>query len=393
MERARPGRSPRPDGSRAPEADDRAVASNDLDRGETRPDDDPLALGGLDLLHLGRHVGPAAAIHDGHGARPAPPGRSRGVHRGAAATDDHGRTAQVRVLAEIDPLEEQGRGHHAGRVVAGDAEPPALRRAGREEDGPIALALEVAEGEVAAHRGIQPQVHAEPDDPGDLGLEDIARQPIRRDPDGHHAAGHAHRLEHRDRIAETGEVVRRRHAGRPAAHDADLLRSLHGRRLDGRQLAVLGGEALERADRDRFVQHAATAHGLAGRGADPAADRRERIDLGGDGVRVVVPLRGDEPDVPARVGAGGARDLARRPGDRRATRLHRPPDLPTLRAIGRLPRHQVAERRRMVALEDLAGHGRHRQPRRRRRRRVPRVDRWGPAAEPASSRSARRPAS
>ena len=103
--------------------------------------------------------------------------------------------------------------------------------------------------------------------------------------------GHGHRLEHGDGVAEAGEVPGRRHAGRPAADDRDPLGAAHRRRLDLGQRAVLGREALQRPDRDRLVQHAAPAGDLARRGADPAAHRRERVDLGRDGVRLVVASR------------------------------------------------------------------------------------------------------
>ena len=78
----------------------------------------------------------------------------------------------------------------------------------------------------------------------------------------------------------------------------------------GGQAAVLGGEALERPDRDRLVEDAAAAGAFARRGADPAADRRERIDLGGDRVGLVVAACADQPDVSAGVRAGRAGDLA-----------------------------------------------------------------------------------
>ena len=62
-------------------------------------------------------------------------GGPRGVHRRAAATDDDDRAGQPWLLAQVDLLEEdRGRDDAAG-PVAGHAEPPALRRAGGEEDG------------------------------------------------------------------------------------------------------------------------------------------------------------------------------------------------------------------------------------------------------------------
>ena len=69
------------------------------------------------------------------------------------------------------------------------------------------------------------ELDAEADDPIDLRAQHLPRQPVLGDPDRHHAAGHRHRLEHRDRIPKTGEVVRGRHAGRAAADDRHALGS------------------------------------------------------------------------------------------------------------------------------------------------------------------------
>jgi hypothetical protein len=66
-------RGPRPHGGAArrsrlgaSDADDRAVAAHDLDRRETGPHDDPLALGRLDLLDLRRHIRAASPVDDRH---------------------------------------------------------------------------------------------------------------------------------------------------------------------------------------------------------------------------------------------------------------------------------------------------------------------------------------
>ena len=90
-------------------------------------------------------------------------------------------------VAGIDPAE----------VVAGDAEAPALGGAGGEEDRPVALLLEVAQGEVATHGRVEAQLDAEAHDALDLLLEHGPRQPVLGDADGHHAARHRHRLEDR----------------------------------------------------------------------------------------------------------------------------------------------------------------------------------------------------
>ena len=110
--RRRPPRSASPVGRMlvAADRDDGAIAPDDLGRRQALGDHDALALGGLDLLLLRRHVRAAAAVDDRDrrrrrcaarsGPRPSPccrrPRRSR-------------RPDRLRVLAEVDLLEEPGR--------------------------------------------------------------------------------------------------------------------------------------------------------------------------------------------------------------------------------------------------------------------------------------------
>ena len=131
----RRGRS-RPD---AADADYRTVAAHDLHRREPGPDDDPLALGCLDLLDLGRHLVAAPSIDDRNRRRAAPPGGARRVHRRAPSADDHGRAGEAWLLAEVDPLEEEGRRDDARGIVTGDAEAATLRGARRQEDRAVSL--------------------------------------------------------------------------------------------------------------------------------------------------------------------------------------------------------------------------------------------------------------
>ncbi len=131
---------------------------------------------------------------------------------------------------------------------------------------------------------------------------------------------------------------------------------------DGRQLAMLHRKALDRADGDRLVQYAATARGLAGRRADPAAHGREGVDLGGDGVGVVVAARSHEADIAAGVSAGGAGLLAGRDRRRLGIVDHRRPDLPRLGSGAGRPAEQVTPRRVVLRLEGLARHRRQRDP-------------------------------
>ena len=113
------GRAARRAGCDAADRHEAAVAAHDLDRSESGPDDDPFALGGFDLLDLRGHLSSAASIDDGHWGGAAAPGGTRRIHRRAPPADDDGRTAQTRVLAEVDLLEEDRRGHDPGSSSPG----------------------------------------------------------------------------------------------------------------------------------------------------------------------------------------------------------------------------------------------------------------------------------
>ena len=320
------------------------VGPKDFGHDRADPEGDPLGPGRLDLLGLSRHLREPAPVKDRHGLRPAPkrgPGR---IHGRAATAHDDDRTRQARVLAEVDLLEEDRSRDDAAELVARHTEASALGCSGGEEDGLVALALEVAQGVVTAHDRIEPELDAKAHDPIDLGPQGLARQPVLRDADRHHPAGDGHRLKNGDAVSEADEVVGGRHAGRPTADDGDALDSADGRWFDWRQGAVLGGEALERPDRDRLIEGAPTARCLARSRADPAADRRERIDLGRNRIRLVIAALGDQADIPPGVRSGRAGRLARGRGLRHLVADHRRPDLPRLRSAAGPPPAELVER-------------------------------------------------
>ena len=106
--------------------DDGAVTPDDLGRGHAVRERDALPLCGLDLLVLRRHVLAAAPVDDGDRGCAAALRRASRVHRGAAAADDDHVARQVRVLAEVDLLEEPGRRDDAPQLVAGNAQAATL---------------------------------------------------------------------------------------------------------------------------------------------------------------------------------------------------------------------------------------------------------------------------
>ncbi len=126
--------------------------------------------------------------------------------------------------------------------------------------------------------------------------------------------GVAELLEDRDLVAERHQIVGDRERRRPRADAGDalavpLLR--RARQPAGQVVAVVGGDALQAADRDRLLlDAAAAAGGLAGAVADAAEDAREDVGLAVDQVGVGEAALGDQADVFRHVGVGRAGPLA-----------------------------------------------------------------------------------
>ena len=112
-----------------------------------------------------------------------------------------------------------------------------------------------------------------------FGIEHVARQPVLRNAEAHHAAGERPGLDDRDGVAEAPQVVGRRQSRRSGADDQHALAGLgFGRRESPAVLERLVAEkALDRVDADRLVELAAVARGLARVIADAAHDRGQRI--------------------------------------------------------------------------------------------------------------------
>ena len=248
-----------------------------------------------------------------------------------AAPDHDDAPAEVHPVAAVHVQEVVDRLHDAVQLDAGDVEVAPLRDADREEDGLEAAAAQLGQAVGGRERRAEPESDAEREDPVDLGLDERPREAVLGDPEPHHPARLAPRLEDGHVVAEEGEVVRGREARWSGADDGNARLSRRGRRGGGgddREVAgvavplahelaeeavlrvrpdrldavPLGDEPLQRADRDGGVDRASTAGVLARRGADPAADRRERVRRAGDEEGLLVtPLR-DELDVPAGVG-------------------------------------------------------------------------------------------
>jgi hypothetical protein len=101
-------------------------------------------------------------------------------------------------------------------------------RADRDERG-VETRFEL--GLDVGNRGVELQRDAHVQDAADLGVHDVARQPVLRYAVAHHAAGRGARILDGYRVTHTGEVVGGGQAGRPRAyHQHPLTRR---RRVDG----------------------------------------------------------------------------------------------------------------------------------------------------------------
>ncbi len=175
--------------------------------------------------------------------------------------------------------------------------------------------LQLVERHVAPEPGVR--VHGDPgtarEHPVDVLVEDLLGAAEGRDAPRHVAAEHVGQLVHVNRVAGLREILRRRQARRAAADDPDRLRlrDRHRRQAVGRA-ELVHDEALQVADRERPVGVGTAAGRLAGRVADPAADRGEGVRRGDRLERLLdLPLP-DVGDVRGRVRADRAGDLAGR---------------------------------------------------------------------------------
>ena len=124
---------------------------------------------------------------------------------------------------------------------------------------------------------VELELDAEVEDALDLGVEHVARQPVLRDAEAHHAAGAAGRPRGSSPRGRGGAGDRRPRG--PTGRRRRPARACRDSRARRRELPaaldrLVAEEALDRVDADRLVELAAVAGALAGVIADAAHDRR-----------------------------------------------------------------------------------------------------------------------
>src|SRR5580704_13011594 len=275
---------------------------------------DALLLRILELPDRGLEEAARLARHHLHVLGAQAQARAAAVHRRVADPDDEHAPADLLGVAEGDRYEPGDADVDVGGALlaTGEAQLLALRGTGADEHRIVAAALQ--QSAHALDRGVQAQIHAHAGDHGNLLVQHRCRQPERGDVAAHETAGFGVLLEDRDLVAEGHEIVRNREGGAAGADEGHLLAVLQLRHL--RQpcrdiVAVVGGDALQAADRDWLLFDApATAGRLAGTVADASEDAGEDVGLAVHHVGIGEAALGDQSDVLRDIGVSRTGPLA-----------------------------------------------------------------------------------
>ena len=324
----------------------------DADGGDEEVHPNPLVLRLHDLRAVGRHLRPGAPVEETDLVRAEAQGGPGAVDRRVPASHDEDAAVQLDLPPEPEASEEVDPGEDAGGVLVRHAHPRAFPGAEAEEDRVEPSLAEARDREVAAEADVRREPHSEVEDPADLEVQDVPRQAVLGDAVPEHSSGLRLRLEQLDRVAAAGEVegARQPRGTRPDDGHLPAVRGgdLGAPRGLAREVEV-GDEPLHRVDRDGLVEEPPAAPGhLARAGADPPADRRERVALLDDREGVAVPAQRRQGDVALDVDAGRAGQLAGPDAvgevvreEELQGRLPRPPDL----GVRRLDLHPLGDLR------------------------------------------------
>ena len=178
---------------------------------------DAFLLGLGDLLVVGRHPLAGAAVDD-HGVGGA---QARAVRAASMAVSPPPYTATRRPSSGRSPSSRPCRRETASRTCAAEAagryvRVPQLRADGQDDCVPTLVGHRRVQ---VGDRGVELEGDTEVEQPVDLGVEHLARQPVARDAVAHHPAGVRCGVPDDDLVTEQREVVGRRESGRSGADD------------------------------------------------------------------------------------------------------------------------------------------------------------------------------
>ena len=179
----------------------------------------------------------------------------------------------------------------------------AARCAGADEDGiPVSIDQFAQAIDPLVIAGFHPEI----DDVATFLVNDVVGEAEFWDLAAHHAAGRCAAVEHRDLVAEDGQIARHGQRGGAGTDAGDALAVLCIWRLGQAVLDVVlevGANALQATDRHRFLVHPATpTGGLAGAIADSTENPRKHVGTPVDHVSIRIAARGNQADV---LGNGG----------------------------------------------------------------------------------------
>ena len=264
------------------------------------------------LLGVRRHLRPGPPVDDDGLVRAEPAGHPGGVHGRVATAVHRDPAADHRLAAGRDRVQERHRVDDPAGVPGRDVDPLGQVRADGHEDRVEAAGPPL--GDEVLDPVVQREPHAQRGDPGHLAVEDVPRQPVRRDAVAHHAARLTERVADLDLVSPHRQVIGRGQAARTGTDDQDPLARTRRRRIEAPPLGEreVAEEALRRMDGDGAVELGPVAAGLARVVADPAVDRRQRVvpDQLPPGLLVPAGLQVREPGLD--VLAGGTGGVARR---------------------------------------------------------------------------------
>ena len=146
----------------------------------------PSSIGLLDLEVVRGHPLAGAPVDDDRLAGAEPLRGARRVHRRVAAAVDDDPPAELRALLALHAAQQRDRVEDARGLAGGDV--GALGEVGADgEEGGVEAALAHALERVLA-AALELELDAHREDPLDLGVEHLARQPVGGDAEAHHAA-------------------------------------------------------------------------------------------------------------------------------------------------------------------------------------------------------------
>ena len=267
----------------------------------------PVVDDGNVLVH-GLFLFPVGGLHDierrahDHRDRLGPDAlrRAAAVHRRvAAAHDDHlaGDRIDVAEGHARQPIDADGY-VGVGLEAPGQVEIAAARRAGAYEIGVVSHVEHFLHArDLVVEMGVDAHVQ----DQVDLFLQHLCGQAECRNLAAHHAAPGGVAVEHVDFVSQRQQVARHGERRGTGAQQCDALAVFllwHRRQVGANVALVVCGDALQPADRDRFLfgSHP-TAHRLARTVAGASQDAREYVGLPVDHERLGVALLGDQADV------------------------------------------------------------------------------------------------